>query len=160
MQKLAPFVPNKGQYTEYSLVRGSFLDILNPGMWVRGVGGVAALVLMQAAAAIDLTSPLTVRPVAFACGGQRGAIAPTLRSFGVLICRARPVCVASLRSPRLSMAGLDDGDNSLLSDEGFQEYMKGAPQRLRQHLREGSLDEEGRIFTKKLIIELEQQQVY
>lgn len=120
------------------------------------VGSVASLFLMQAAASIDLTLLHRAR-LAFA---HKAALAPcSLAVRARSMCRSRPARVASLRAPRLSMAGLDDGDNSLLSDEGFQEYMKGGPQRLRQHLRSGSLDEEGRIFTKKLIIELEQQQV-
>ena len=46
------------------------------------------------------------------------------------------------------------------SDEGFQAYIQAAPQRLMSHLRNwSSHDEDGRVKTKKFVIELEQLQV-
>ena len=51
-----------------------------------------------------------------------------------------------------------NADDAALSDEGFQDYMRKAPQRLLSHLRQGTLDDEGRTLTKKFIIELEQLQ--
>lgn len=64
---------------------------------------------------------------------------------------------SKLRSAYMLASG-GDADEALLSDEGFRDYVLNAPQRLLSHLRQGTLDDEGRTLTKKFIIELEQQQ--
>jgi len=113
---------------------------------------------------------------------HRAAVSQTLAFAGLPSPRSlptqAPVTCAALPhwrqgAPRLRMTGegadirmakgdadFEGADKSLLSDEGFRDYTRKAPQRLRQHLKESRMDEEGRLKTKKLVIELEQQQVY
>jgi hypothetical protein len=113
---------------------------------------------------------------------HRAAVSQTLAFAGLPSPRSlptqAPVTCAALPhwrqgAPRLRMTGegadirmakgdadFEGADKNLLSDEGFRDYTRKAPQRLRQHLKESRMDEEGRVKTKKLVIELEQQQVY
>ena len=71
-----------------------------------------------------------------------------------------PRCLAQSKPRRRThlLTSSGNADDVALSDEGFQDYMRKAPQRLLSHLRQGTLDDEGRTLTKKFIIELEQQQ--
>jgi len=127
------------------------------------------------AVAVDCCgSPRQPLPPAFLSGSSalmsgpssvhQGPLHPALRTTTARPRRRTLACRAARRCMLHLLRMTDEGSDEdllppALSDAGFQEYLRKAPQRLLTHLREGSLHgEDGRVLTKKHIIELEQLQ--
>ena len=90
------------------------------------------------------------------CPALRPARVPWQASIGGVL--RSPARRRALRARMTASANENLLAEEESSDEGFGQYMKQLPGRLLAHLREGKLDEDGRVLTKKYIIELEQQQ--
>jgi len=123
-------------------------------------GAVAVLLFAQAVAAgvAGAARRAQSSPCAFAPAPAPAAAAAAAAAASPAARRCLCAPQAGRGSLRLRMADTRvDGDSP--SDGGFQAYIESAPQRLLSHLREGSLDEDGRVLTKKFVIELEQLQV-